>query len=115
MNLLQELRQRRVFQITSAYVVGCWGLIQFFTFLENRMAEGRAWLGLALRERDAFKTHLRALLRSVDGGHLRLMFPMISDVSELRDVKGVLEEALPPLPAKADAALAGVGSEARSC
>ena len=38
MNIFQELRQRRVFQITSAYVVGSWGLLQFLAFLENRMA-----------------------------------------------------------------------------
>lgn len=38
MNFFQELRQRRVFQITSAYVVASWGLLQFLAFLENRMA-----------------------------------------------------------------------------
>ncbi len=38
MNLFQELRERRVPQITSGYLVGGWGLIQFFDFLEGRMA-----------------------------------------------------------------------------
>jgi len=38
MNLFQELRARRVPQITSGYIVGGWGLIQFFDFLEGRMA-----------------------------------------------------------------------------
>lgn len=38
MNFFQELRQRRVFQITSGYIVGGWGLLQFLAFLENRMA-----------------------------------------------------------------------------
>lgn len=38
MNLFQELRQRRVPQITSGYIVGGWGLLQFLTFLESRMA-----------------------------------------------------------------------------
>lgn len=37
MNLFQELRQRRVFRITSGYVVGGWGLLQFIAFLESRM------------------------------------------------------------------------------
>ncbi len=37
MNLFQELRQRRVPQIASGYIVGSWGLIQFFDFLESRM------------------------------------------------------------------------------
>ncbi len=37
MNIFQELRQRRVPQITSAYVVASWGLIQFLEFFESRM------------------------------------------------------------------------------
>ncbi len=37
MNLFQKLRQRRVFRITTGYVLGCWGLLQFLTFLESRM------------------------------------------------------------------------------
>jgi tetratricopeptide (TPR) repeat protein len=37
MTLIQELRQRRVFQISTGYVVGSWGLLQFFAFLESRM------------------------------------------------------------------------------
>jgi phosphotransferase system enzyme I (PtsI) len=48
---------------------------------------------LALKQKDAFKTHLRALLRSVEGNKLRIMFPMISDVSELRAAKEVLYES----------------------
>ncbi len=38
MNLFQELRERRVPQIASGYVVGGWGVIQFLEFLEGRMA-----------------------------------------------------------------------------
>ncbi|MCB1182566.1 tetratricopeptide repeat protein [bacterium] len=37
MNLFQELRERRVPQIISGYVVGGWGLLQFLAFLEGRM------------------------------------------------------------------------------
>ena len=37
MNLIQELRQRRVLQITGGYVLGGWGFLQFLTFLESRM------------------------------------------------------------------------------
>lgn len=51
MNLFQELRQRRVFQITSGYVLGSWGILQFFTFLESRMTVSPHMvnlLGLAL-------------------------------------------------------------------
>lgn len=38
MSLYRELRKRRVFQFTSAYIVGGFGLIQFLEFLEGRMA-----------------------------------------------------------------------------
>jgi len=48
---------------------------------------------LALEHRDVFKTQLRAMIRSVNGGKLRLMFPMISDVSELRAARSILDEA----------------------
>ncbi|MEN8006260.1 MAG: tetratricopeptide repeat protein [Candidatus Krumholzibacteriota bacterium] len=37
MNLLQDLRQRRVPQIVSGYVLGGWGVLQFLAFLESRM------------------------------------------------------------------------------
>jgi tetratricopeptide (TPR) repeat protein len=37
MNLIRELRARRVPQFTSAYVVGGFGLVQFLEFLEGRM------------------------------------------------------------------------------
>ncbi len=48
---------------------------------------------LALQHRDVFKTQLRAMLRSVDGGKLRIMFPMIADLSELEQARAVLHEA----------------------
>ncbi len=37
MNLFEEIRARRVPQYLSAYLVGSWGLVQFVTFLEDRM------------------------------------------------------------------------------
>ncbi len=41
---------------------------------------------------DIFKPQLRAMLRASAHGNVRIMFPMISGVEELRDVKSVLEE-----------------------
>jgi hypothetical protein len=38
MPLFQELRQRRVPQYVSAYILGGWGLIQFVQFLEGRLS-----------------------------------------------------------------------------
>ena len=41
---------------------------------------------------DVFKTQLRAILRASALGNIRMMFPMISGVDELRRAKAVLEE-----------------------
>ncbi len=41
---------------------------------------------------DIFKSHLRAILRASAFGNLRLMYPMISGISEFRQANEVLEE-----------------------
>jgi phosphoenolpyruvate-protein phosphotransferase (PTS system enzyme I) len=47
---------------------------------------------LCLRNIDLFKTQLRAILRAAVHGDLRVMFPMISTVDELRKCKHLLYE-----------------------
>ena len=47
---------------------------------------------LCLRNLDLFKTQLRAILRAAVHGDLRVMFPMISTVDELRQCKTLLNE-----------------------
>jgi phosphotransferase system enzyme I (PtsI) len=46
-----------------------------------------------LRHPDMFRTQLRGLLRAAKHGNLRIMFPMISGVAELRAAKRMLAEA----------------------
>lgn len=41
---------------------------------------------------DVFKTQLRAILRASTEGNVKVMFPMISGVGELREAKKILEE-----------------------
>lgn len=53
-----------------------------------------------LAERDIFITQLRALLRASIFGNLRIMFPMISGVDEVRQVKSLLEETKTSLKKK---------------
>ena len=59
---------------------------------EPNPALGLRSLRLCLRERAFFKAQLRGLLRASIHGNMRLMFPMISGVVELREAKAVLAE-----------------------
>ncbi len=47
---------------------------------------------LCLERQDIFRTQLRALLRASAYGKLRIMFPMIATIQELRAAKQILEE-----------------------
>ena len=58
---------------------------------ENPFLGWRA-IRVCLERIDIFKTQLRAILRASAGGGVRILFPMISGVSELRHAKAILEE-----------------------
>ncbi|HOQ33010.1 MAG TPA: phosphoenolpyruvate--protein phosphotransferase [Candidatus Hydrogenedens sp.] len=45
-----------------------------------------------LAHKDFFKIQLRAMLRAAANGNIKIMFPMISSIEELRDVKKILQE-----------------------
>ncbi|SNS98162.1 phosphoenolpyruvate--protein phosphotransferase [Anaerovirgula multivorans] len=47
---------------------------------------------ICLEEKDIFKTQLRALLRASIYGNLKIMYPMISSLEEIRQANEVLEE-----------------------
>lgn len=55
---------------------------------------------LCLDRRDLFKTQLRAIVRASAYGDVKLMYPMISSLSELRQANGLLEEARQELSAQ---------------
>lgn len=46
---------------------------------------------LCLERTDLFETQLRAILRAAEGGYIRVMFPMIATLEDLRAAKAVLE------------------------
>jgi phosphotransferase system enzyme I (PtsI) len=46
----------------------------------------------SLSRRDIFKTQLRAILRASDRKTVRIMFPMISDLNEVKEAKEVIRE-----------------------
>ena len=46
---------------------------------------------LCLERTDLFETQLRAILRAAEGGYIRVMFPMIATLEDIRAAKTVLE------------------------
>jgi phosphoenolpyruvate-protein phosphotransferase (PTS system enzyme I) len=60
---------------------------------EENPALGQRAIRLCLKRKDLFKTQLRALLRAAVFGDLRIMFPMITSLEEVRTAKKLLREA----------------------
>ncbi|XXF77265.1 phosphoenolpyruvate--protein phosphotransferase [Myxococcaceae bacterium GXIMD 01537] len=58
---------------------------------EPNPAMGLRAIRYCLAHRDLFRTQLRALLRASAHGNMRLMFPLISGMSELREARSELE------------------------
>lgn len=52
---------------------------------------------VSLSRRDLFRAQLRAMLRASSRGNVRIMFPFISGLEELREAKAVLSEAMAEL------------------
>ena len=59
---------------------------------EMNPAMGLRAIRFCLKEKEIFKPQLRAILRASTYGKVRLMFPMISGVGELREAMAVVEE-----------------------
>jgi phosphotransferase system enzyme I (PtsI) len=73
------------------------GADKFSTASEPVIQERNPFLGLrsirlCLRNLDLFKTQMRAILRASAFGNVRIMFPMISTLLELRQCKMILAE-----------------------
>jgi phosphotransferase system enzyme I (PtsI) len=70
---------------------------------ETNPALGLRSIRLSLRTRSLFLTQLRALLRASVEGKLRILFPMISCLRELKEAREALQEAQEQLAAKGQA------------
>lgn len=66
---------------------------------EQNPALGVRAIRLALRMPDEFKKQLRAILRVSALGDVRIMFPMISGLDELRNARALLDQAMEELDA----------------
>ncbi|WP_029893532.1 phosphoenolpyruvate--protein phosphotransferase [Desulfohalovibrio reitneri] len=68
-------------------------LSHFGGFEESNPALGMRAIRFCMRHPDIFKTQVRAVLRAGIYGPIRIMFPMISGLKELRYAKAVFNEA----------------------
>jgi len=59
---------------------------------EDNPVLGLRGLRLCMKHREMFKTQLRALLRASAFGNMKIMFPLVSGVQELRQVKTFIRE-----------------------
>ena len=53
---------------------------------------GERGIRLCLSRPELFREQLRAILRAAPSGNLRIMFPMISDIAEIRQARALIEE-----------------------
>jgi multiphosphoryl transfer protein len=53
---------------------------------------GERGIRLCLNRPELFREQLRAILRAAPAGNLRIMFPMVSDIAELRQARALIEE-----------------------
>ena len=67
---------------------------------ENNPVLGLRGLRLCMKHRDMFHTQLRALLRASAFGDIRIMFPLVTGVQELRQVKTLIREIKAELDAE---------------
>ncbi|MBT5873200.1 MAG: phosphoenolpyruvate--protein phosphotransferase, partial [Candidatus Latescibacteria bacterium] len=67
---------------------------------EANPALGFRGIRLCLEHPDIFKVQLRAILRASTVGNLRIMFPMISRLSEIQQARAVLDEVKADLTAE---------------
>ena len=62
-----------------------------------------------MKHRDMFRTQLRALLRASAFGKIKIMFPVVTSVQELRQVKTLVRELRAELDAE------GIAYNPRRC
>ncbi|MDR1989627.1 MAG: phosphoenolpyruvate--protein phosphotransferase [Acidobacteriaceae bacterium] len=64
---------------------------------ERGSRQGRRGLRLALAQPDLFRTQLRALFRASCHGQLRIMFPFVTSVEQIRQARAVVRDVIATL------------------
>ena len=67
---------------------------------EDNPVLGLRGLRLCMKHRDMFRTQLRALLRASTFGNIKIMFPLVTGVQEIRQVKTLIREIKSELDAE---------------
>jgi phosphoenolpyruvate-protein phosphotransferase (PTS system enzyme I) len=70
---------------------------------EDNPVLGLRGLRLCMKHRDMFTTQLRALLRASAYGKIKIMFPLVSGIQELRQAKALVKEIKTQLDAEGEA------------
>src|SRR5439155_18079850 len=65
----------------------------WFTEEERASRQGLRGLRLSLTRPELFQVQLRALLRAARHGNLRIMFPFVSSVEQVRHARAMIAEA----------------------
>jgi phosphotransferase system enzyme I (PtsI) len=61
---------------------------------EKNPALGLRAIRFGLRNEDVMRTQVRAILRAADKGKLKIVLPMVGDVSDVRRAKGIIQEEI---------------------
>jgi phosphotransferase system enzyme I (PtsI) len=70
---------------------------------EPNPALGLRAVRFSLRNRDLFRVQLRAILRASTGKNVRVLVPMVTEVDEISEVKGIFEDVKRELRRKGEA------------
>lgn len=90
-HVLEEMKGKKV--VIRTMDIGADKAADYFGLEpEENPAMGYRGIRICLDRTDLFKTQLRALLRASKYGNLAIMFPMITDVSEVQKCKEILED-----------------------
>ncbi|MCB6608029.1 phosphoenolpyruvate--protein phosphotransferase [[Clostridium] symbiosum] len=90
-NVLERMGNREV--IIRTMDIGADKKISYFGLPEEENpALGFRGIRICLERREIFKTQVRALLRAAPYGSLLVMYPMITSVREVREIRGIVEE-----------------------